>query len=137
MSTYNHGSGEGRGFKAGNPGRPKGAKNRRSMQAVEAMAAAGFDPLEEYLKLLVRAEADNNLVLIERCLSRLIGFRYPQVHHSVLTQVDAGDLSITLVDFAELPSKRKPARHVIDQPVRSISPLTLAEKGHFGKGRRS
>lgn len=100
MSDYNHKSGDGRtGFKEGNPGRPKGSHNKLSLAAVDKMIDAGFDPVDQYMQLLAKAKEQNNLVIEERALSRLIQFRYSSLHHSMVSNADDSDLTVNVTRF--------------------------------------
>lgn len=100
MSDYNHKAGEGTtGFKEGNPGRPKGSHNKLSLAAVDKMIDAGFDPVDQYMQLLAKAKEQNNLVIEERALSRLIQFRYSSLHHSMVSNADDSDLTVNVTRF--------------------------------------
>ncbi len=100
MSDYNHKAGEGRsGFKEGNPGRPKGSHNKLSLAAVDKMIDAGFDPVDQYMQLLAKAKEQNNLVIEERALSRLIQFRYSSLHHSMVSNADDSDLTVNVTRY--------------------------------------
>ena len=89
-------------FKKGNPGRPKGSKNKLSFQAAERMEDLGLDPLMGYVELLQKARADGNLAVEERALSRLMQFRWAGLHHSMVTNVDEKDLEVSVTKF-EMP----------------------------------
>lgn len=89
-------------FKKGNPGRPKGSKNKLSFQAAERMEDLGLDPLIGYVELLQKARADGNLAVEERALSRLMQFRWAGLHHSMVTNVDEADLEVSVTKF-EMP----------------------------------
>ena len=91
-------------FKAGNPGRPKGVKNKLSFQAAERMEQLGLDPLQGYVELLMKARATNNLAVEERALSRLMQFRFAGLHHSMVTNVDEKDLEVSVTKF-EMPAE--------------------------------
>ena len=91
-------------FKEGNPGRPKGVKNKLSFQAAERMEELGLDPLEGYRELLAKARATNNLAVEERALSRLMQFRFAGLHHSMVTNVDEKDLEVSVTRF-EMPTE--------------------------------
>ena len=109
MSKYNYTKGErGKGFRRGNPGKPKGVKHKYSLNAVEQMVACGFDPIDAYLDLLERAREAGNLIVEERILSRLMPFRFPTLHHSLLTNMEDSDLKISLIKFAETGSANDP-----------------------------
>jgi hypothetical protein len=97
MSDYNHN--DGTGFKEGNPGRPKGSHNKLSLAAVDKMIDAGFDPVDQYMRLLAKAQEQNNLVIEERALSRLIQFRYSSLHHSMVSNADDSDLIINVTRY--------------------------------------
>jgi len=97
MSEYN--TPDGRGFKKGNPGRPKGAKNKLSLHAVDKMIDTGFDPIEAYMELLNKARQQGNIAVEERALSRLIAFRYSSLHHSMVTNADDADLEISVTNY--------------------------------------
>jgi len=103
MDQYNHSKGEGkRGFREGNPGRPKGSRNKLSLQAVDKMVELGFDPIEQYMEVLNKARQTGNLAVEERALSRLMQFRYAGLHHSMVTNTDDTDLEVSVTRF-ELP----------------------------------
>ena len=89
-------------FKKGNPGRPKGSKNKLSFQAAERMEDLGLDPLLGYVELLQKARAEGNLAVEERALSRLMQFRWAGLHHSMVTNVDEADLEVSVTKF-EMP----------------------------------
>ena len=89
-------------FKDGNPGRPKGSKNKLSFQAAERMEELGLDPLDGYRELLAKARATGNLAVEERALSRLMQFRFAGLHHSMVTNVDEKDLEVSVTRF-EMP----------------------------------
>jgi hypothetical protein len=100
MSDYNHTAGEGNtGFKEGNPGRPKGSHNKLSLAAVDKMIDAGFDPVDQYMSLLKKAQEQGNLVIEERALSRLIQFRYSSLHHSMVSNADDSDLTVNVTRY--------------------------------------
>lgn len=86
-------------FQKGNPGRPKGSKNKLSFQAAERMEDLGLDPLQGYVDLLMKARADGNLAVEERALSRLMQFRWAGLHHSMVTNVDQEDLEVSVTKF--------------------------------------
>lgn len=90
-------------FKEGNPGRPKGVKNKLSFQAAERMEELGLDPLDGYRELLAKARATGNLAVEERALSRLMQFRFAGLHHSMVTNVDEKDLEVSVTRF-EMPA---------------------------------
>lgn len=90
-------------FKKGNPGRPKGSKNKLSFQAAERMEDLGLDPLLGYVELLQKARAEGNLAVEERALSRLMQFRWAGLHHSMVTNVDEADLEVSVTKF-EMPN---------------------------------
>jgi len=89
-------------FKKGNPGRPKGSKNKLSFQAADRMEDLGLDPLLGYVELLQKARAEGNLAVEERALSRLMQFRWAGLHHSMVTNVDEADLEVSVTKF-EMP----------------------------------
>jgi len=89
-------------FKKGNPGRPKGSKNKLSFQAAERMEELGLDPLMGFVELLQKARASGNLAVEERALSRLMQFRWAGLHHSMVTNVDEADLEVSVTKF-EMP----------------------------------
>jgi len=91
-------------FKEGNPGRPKGSKNKLSFQAAERMEELGLDPLDGYRELLAKARATGNLAVEERALSRLMQFRFAGLHHSMVTNVDEKDLEVSVTRF-EMPAE--------------------------------
>ena len=100
-STRNDGQSR---FKEGNPGRPKGSKNKLSFQAAERMEELGLDPLDGYRELLAKARATGNLAVEERALSRLMQFRFAGLHHSMVTNVDEKDLEVSVTRF-EMPDE--------------------------------
>lgn len=102
-SNYNAKRADGQSrFQKGNPGRPKGSKNKLSFQAAERMEDLGLDPLQGYVDLLMKARADGNLAVEERALSRLMQFRWAGLHHSMVTNVDQEDLEVSVTKF-EMP----------------------------------
>lgn len=99
-SNYNAKRADGQSrFQKGNPGRPKGSKNKLSFQAAERMEDLGLDPLQGYVDLLMKARADGNLAVEERALSRLMQFRWAGLHHSMVTNVDQEDLEVSVTKF--------------------------------------
>jgi hypothetical protein len=103
--TYNEKRQDGQSrFKKGNPGKPLGTKNKLSFQAAERMEELGLDPLQAYVSLLEKARETGNLAVEERCLSRLMQFRWAGLHHSMVTNVDEADLEISVTKF-EAPSE--------------------------------
>lgn len=103
-TSYNETRNDGRSrFKEGNPGRPKGVKNKLSFQAAERMEELGLDPLDGYKELLAKARATGNLAVEERALSRLMQFRFAGLHHSMVTNVDEKDLEVSVTRF-EMPA---------------------------------
>jgi hypothetical protein len=104
-TSYNATRADGKSrFKEGNPGRPKGSKNKLSFQAAERMEELGLDPLEGYRELLQKARATNNLAVEERALSRLMQFRFAGLHHSMVTNVDEKDLEVSVTKY-EMPAE--------------------------------
>ena len=103
-TSYNETRNDGQSrFKDGNPGRPKGVKNKLSFQAAERMEELGLDPLDGYKELLAKARATGNLAVEERALSRLMQFRFAGLHHSMVTNVDEKDLEVSVTRF-EMPA---------------------------------
>jgi len=101
--TYNETRSDGQSrFKKGNPGKPKGTKNKLSFQAAERMEELGLDPLQGYVDLLRKARESGNQAVEERCLSRLMQFRWAGLHHSMVTNVDEKDLEVSVTKF-EVP----------------------------------
>lgn len=104
-TSYNETRSDGQSrFKEGNPGRPKGSKNKLSFQAAERMEELGLDPLDGYRELLAKARATGNLAVEERALSRLMQFRFAGLHHSMVTNVDEKDLEVSVTRF-EMPAE--------------------------------
>ena len=122
-TSYNETRQDGKSrFKEGNPGRPKGVKNKLSFQAAERMEELGLDPLEGYRELLQKARATNNLAVEERALSRLMQFRFAGLHHSMVTNVDEKDLEVSVTKF-EMPDNSTPnVDTAIDESSRINNP---------------
>ena len=85
--------------KRAKPGRPKGKKNKFSLSAADRMIELGFDPIEQYLELLDNVRAEGNRQLEERILSRLVPFRFAQLHHTMMTDTKDIDLNISVAKF--------------------------------------
>ena len=69
------------------------------MSAADRLIELGFDPVEEYLKLLARARKAGNEALEERILSRLMPFRFASLHHSLMTTTEDVDLQVNVTKF--------------------------------------
>ena len=80
-------------------GRPKGKKNKYSLSAADRMIELGFDPIEQSLELLDKVRADGNAALEERILSRLVPFRFAQLHHTMMTDTKDLDLQVNVTQF--------------------------------------
>ena len=80
-------------------GRPKGKKNKFSLSAADRMIELGFDPIEQYLELLDKVRAQGNQQLEERILSRLVPFRFAQLHHTMMTDTKDLDLQVKVAQF--------------------------------------
>lgn len=80
-------------------GRPKGKKNKFSLSAADRMIELGFDPIEQYLDLLAKVRAEGNQQLEERILSRLVPFRFAQLHHTMMTDTKDIDLQVKVANF--------------------------------------
>ena len=80
-------------------GRPKGKKNKFSLSAADRMIELGFDPIEQYLDLLDKVRAEGNQQLEERILSRLVPFRFAQLHHTMMTDTKDLDLQVKVAQF--------------------------------------
>ena len=80
-------------------GRPKGSRNKYSLSAADRMIDLGFDPIEQYMKLLDEVRAEGNKVLEERILSRLVPFRFATLHHSLITNTQDTDLQVNVTQF--------------------------------------
>ena len=83
----------------GKGGRPKGKKNKFSLSAADRMIELGFDPIEQYLDLLDKVRADGNQQLEEKILSRLVPFRFAQLHHTMMTDTKDIDLQVKVANF--------------------------------------
>ena len=83
----------------GRLGRKPGSKNKYSLSAADRLIELGFDPVEEYLKLLAKARKAGNEALEERILSRLMPFRFASLHHSLMTTTEDVDLQVNVTRF--------------------------------------
>jgi predicted TPR repeat methyltransferase len=66
------------GSRAGS-GRPRGARNRRTVELIGKLAAMGCDPAEQLARLAAEAEAAGNLDLAVRAYAALMPYRWPRL----------------------------------------------------------
>ncbi len=100
-------------------------KNKFSLSAADRLIELGFDPVEEYLKLLAKARKAGNEGLEERILSRLMPFRFATLHHSLMTNTEDADLTVNLTQFESSNSGKngsesvEPAEEIVEDETQS------------------
>ena len=107
----------------GKGGRPKGKKNKFSLSAADRMIELGFDPIEQYLDLLDKVRADGNQQLEERILSRLVPFRFAQLHHTMMTDTKDIDLQVKVANFMAPESMGNNGEANVEKSEASDEPL--------------
>src|SRR5689334_12636346 len=59
-------------------GRPKGARNRRTVEMTERLDRLGLDPIAALARLAQHAEAEGDLTLAEKCWRGLLRYAGPK-----------------------------------------------------------
>jgi hypothetical protein len=77
------------GSRAGS-GRPRGSRNRRTVELIAKLDAMGCDPAEQLARMALEAEAAGNLDLAVRAYAALMPYRWPRLagRSSDLEKVD-------------------------------------------------
>jgi len=107
-------------------------KNKFSLSAADRLIELGFDPVEEYLKLLAKARKAGNEGLEERILSRLMPFRFATLHHSLMTNTEDADLTVNLTQFESSNSGKNGSESV--EPARRDDSFDVENETHSHLG---
>lgn len=93
-------------FAKGNPGKPKGAVNKTTRQAREAIAMlveANLDEMQGWLSAIAEDEKQGPAVAF-KLLMDVMEYHIPKLARTELTGADGGALTVQVVRFADDPT---------------------------------
>src|SRR3954465_13731475 len=91
-------------------GRPRGSRNRRTVEMTERLDRMGLDPIAALARLAQHAEAEGDLTLAEKCWRGLLPYAGPKPTPPAgfSAQVSPQPASAPAVAAVELPSWWRP-----------------------------